>query len=1508
MVRSPTHSAFSRRAAPRKIAILGMAALLAAFALSSATAASALTLSSNWNLTSSYPGANNSLSDQSCVTDNGYLYCVGGINGNDLTVQSTYYAQLSNTGGITGSWQQTTDYGPGALSDGSCVSYDGYITCVAGWCTSVDASQTCFQVQGPSAYSASAPLSSTGIGSWTQSSATLPDTIFTGQAGGIEGVGYGDSYNSCVQSGGYVYCIGGLTETTVISGYGDYTVPIPIPTSSEVDGVDIGTNVFAAQLSPTGGIQGSWGYGPGYGGGAAYDLACVASGGYIYCVGGDLDSNPTTGLDGGLSAGSTSATNQVWSAQVLSGGGLGSWQQTTSYPQSLDGLSCAALGAYIYCAGGGGSDTYYAQLNAGTVGPWFSGSSYPTSVYNPQCVSGTGYAYCVGGTTTDDVAYTIGNNLVLSDANSCTALGGVWNGASSTCTLSTSLNLSIFLEIASGTTLDIAGSGSLTTSGSLSVDSGGTLTNAGMLTNDAFFTNVGGHVTNSGTFLNDPGVTVETTGTFTNSGTLNNQGAFDITIINGNQGLLVNSGTVSTTGSGSIVGFEFSIENSCGGSVTGTQPPAGAIRNVPCAPTITTASGMVSLSGSPVISGTEDLASNSGFPVTIYIGQGCFLCTDYIASTSTDSSGDWSVAVPLAPGTYTLFAQASPDSSYASEFDSLSSNTITITVDHNLDQATCTTPIGGTWSSATSTCVSTRDVTIAAADSLQVGSGVTFDNQDPGQMMNYGSLANLGTITNSNGFYNEAGGSFTDSGTFNEIAPGSVVNDGTFTVNLNGATCASYPLMASWNPGAKDCTVSSALTIGAGYVLQVPGGTTFSNTASLTNSGTIQNSGTVANACGGTVSGNAVSGNPVEFAPCAPVVTTPDDSVFLAGSVTLAGTSNLASNGGAAMTITLYAGSNAVGSATTGSGGAWTVSSSSLSPGEYSLYVTATSSASIASPPSNEITATFQFLDQDSCVSPLGGDWTANVCDITGTFSMPEADSLEIPAGTTLTVSSTGTFDSNGAINDLGTISNDGSLSNAYVLVSNELVGGTLTDAGMMTNSGTFLNEGTLTVGPSGVFTNNGQLTDGRLVLGGVSSGGFVSISSGGSFTNSLGATMTDQTDSLVENAGAFTNGGVLNSGIFSTFEGSGSLINSGAMTLDGTVFESSGPVTNTAGGTISIFTDATGGELAELNLDSGGSLDNHGTLSLTYAGEFYADSGTLVTNEIGGTITDQFEFTLISSLTNYGTFDNAISPAIASLGAGGGEFSGNARIIGTFTNHGTFSNADGGATFTIDGGVFDNYAVVTNLGSMTNSGTLNEYCGGSFSGTPLSGTPAVALCPTTSEDVGTTTLEQGGATDQSSVTGIGVTISGSSAPDGTNVTVTTSDLSSRGPGVEVSGLGSPQYYDVSIVGIADGTARVCITTTQDPSGLTMQYWDGTTWVTAANISVSDSTVICGDMPVSALLGTNIALGTGTGGTGGSPPTGVPEFPASSIAVAALSFACVVFLRRSRGPRASSAP
>ena len=122
-------------------------------------------------------------------------------------------------------------------------------------------------------------------------------------------------------------------------------------------------------------------------------------------------------------------------------------------------------------------------------------------------------------------------------------------------------------------------------------------------------------------------------------------------------------------------------------------------------------------------------------------------------------------------------------------------------------------------------------------------------------------------------------------------------------------------------------------------------------------------------------------------------------------------------------------------------------------------------------------------------------------------------------------------------------------------------------------------------------------------------------------------------------------------------------------------------------------------------------------------------------------------------------------------------------------------------------------------------------------------------------------TISGGSASiDETSSTGVSVAVNDPSAADGTPVFITTNEFTGTPPGTAQVALTPAAYYDINIQGISGGTATVCITNSDVTGQTIMKYWDGAQWEDANNIMVSGDTV-CGDIPVSALTGTPVAIG-----------------------------------------------
>lgn len=123
--------------------------------------------------------------------------------------------------------------------------------------------------------------------------------------------------------------------------------------------------------------------------------SCVASSGYIYCVGGLTFKNFPPDFQ-----------DSVYYAQ-LTASGVGQWSNTTRYPTLIAGASCVAQGGFIYCVGGQTTfhpptivdSVYFAPLTASGVGPWSKTTSYPVASWSDSCAVSSGQIYCVAGHT-----------------------------------------------------------------------------------------------------------------------------------------------------------------------------------------------------------------------------------------------------------------------------------------------------------------------------------------------------------------------------------------------------------------------------------------------------------------------------------------------------------------------------------------------------------------------------------------------------------------------------------------------------------------------------------------------------------------------------------------------------------------------------------------------------------------------------------------------------------------------------------------------------------------------------------------------------------------------------------------------------------------------------------------------------------------------------------------------------------------------------------------------------
>jgi hypothetical protein len=251
---------------------------------------------SSTNITSWTTDSNSytyTVNSQSCVVYSGDIFCVGGSydTGPD-DIAYSYYTSLNN--GAVGTWNATTAY-PTPVDTLSCVAYSGYIYCVGG---NSEASGSASAIDATYNLVWYAPVSSSGIGNWTQTF-TYPAVYLP----------------ACYTTGGYIYCIGGVDSSG--NGVGDvYYAPL------SSSGIDRWTQTTSYPMSSVDG------------------QSCVINSGTIYCIGGEIGTQ-------------NSFTNAVYYASINSSG-IGTWTRTNSSGNFPDSAltNCVLLSGNIYCVGG----------------------------------------------------------------------------------------------------------------------------------------------------------------------------------------------------------------------------------------------------------------------------------------------------------------------------------------------------------------------------------------------------------------------------------------------------------------------------------------------------------------------------------------------------------------------------------------------------------------------------------------------------------------------------------------------------------------------------------------------------------------------------------------------------------------------------------------------------------------------------------------------------------------------------------------------------------------------------------------------------------------------------------------------------------------------------------------------------------------------------------------------------------------------------------------------------
>jgi hypothetical protein len=358
----------SRRVVISAIVLVGILALLVY------TQTSGPATTGPWVGSTAYPlqaGGNYGVVAQACVSDAGFVYCVGGSDYSGSTSNQAYSSILSGSG--VGNWTSARSHYPLAVAGLACVTSSGFLYCVGGVMdnTGDDTAASYF-----------APLSSQTIDSWSRTT-SFPFPV--------------DSL-SCVSSLAYIYCLGGTSQASGTNATSDLT-----------------TLAWYASLSSAG--IGAWNHTTSYPQGD-FLPTCATSDGYIYCVGG-VTRNPDA--HGGVNYFALSGTMGKANYASLSSTGIGLWTATTDYPIQVAFPSCSASSGYIYCVGGeqsGGATAngvYSAPVSSSGVGPWHRASDYPAGIIT-NCVNSGNYLYCLGGYESDTCLASV-TNLFCLDGN-----------------------------------------------------------------------------------------------------------------------------------------------------------------------------------------------------------------------------------------------------------------------------------------------------------------------------------------------------------------------------------------------------------------------------------------------------------------------------------------------------------------------------------------------------------------------------------------------------------------------------------------------------------------------------------------------------------------------------------------------------------------------------------------------------------------------------------------------------------------------------------------------------------------------------------------------------------------------------------------------------------------------------------------------------------------------------------------------------------------------------------
>ena len=372
---------------------------------------------------------------QSCAVSGGYIYCVGGstTNGGSPT-NAVYYAQLSLTGGV-GTWSSTTNNYPINIQFHSCATSSSYIYCVGGYNGSAVTNAVYY-----------AAVSSSSVGTWSSTH------VYSSSVNGL----------SCASSsGGYIYCVGGSTNTagTATQSLVRYALPssaLTAPSAPTLSAATIDANqaeTVSGSIPSTGTSPYSWSWlisinGGGYstatqcatnsgtGASASAPETCSISASTL--TGGDTYNFELKVTDATTTTATSAASATLTVDPALTAGGV-----TPSSPSIISGNSVV-----LTANPSGGTGTY-------TAYQWYSGSSATCS--SDVTTLGTASTQSVSPTSNTYYCYQV-TDSASGVATSSTDLVTVTSGATPTTTSVSCSPVTVAAGASSSCTATVTGS------------------------------------------------------------------------------------------------------------------------------------------------------------------------------------------------------------------------------------------------------------------------------------------------------------------------------------------------------------------------------------------------------------------------------------------------------------------------------------------------------------------------------------------------------------------------------------------------------------------------------------------------------------------------------------------------------------------------------------------------------------------------------------------------------------------------------------------------------------------------------------------------------------------------------------------------------------------------------------------------------------------------------------------------------------------------------------------